>query len=304
MNSDERFPQYPIPGSGVSARAIFISFREILFYSLILSASTTLAISLANDYLALGLWYLVFLSIKKYFIFFLFVLAALYLLFFLIGKVFSPALSGRLKQLIILATCIYLAYVVLEYSGLLLSSLESTRVRELTHYTGSILTGVLLFSLFKFCLRRRTILTQFGFYSFIPAFIIGVFFVTSPSLVKTSHESRNVVLITVDTLRADHLGCYDYERNTSPNIDDFANGAIIYENPIVQWPKTSPSVSSMITSLYCGQTGINSTRHKLPWIKTTIAEILINKGYLTAGDVGNVNMAKGDKLDQDNTYNL
>ncbi len=61
--------------------------------------------------------------------------------------------------------------------------------------------------------------------------------------------STNVIIIAVDTLRADHLGCYGYPRNTSPNIDEFARNAIQFKNCYTPVPRTGPAFSSMLSSL-------------------------------------------------------
>ena len=51
----------------------------------------------------------------------------------------------------------------------------------------------------------------------------------------------NLVLITIDTLRADHLGCYGYFRKTSPNIDRFARDALLFDRAIAPMASTLPS---------------------------------------------------------------
>ena len=60
----------------------------------------------------------------------------------------------------------------------------------------------------------------------------------------------NVIFISIDTLRADHLGCYGYGRDTSPTLDRFAEKAILCRNAFSHSPKTAPSHMSMFTSLY------------------------------------------------------
>ncbi|UCB47015.1 MAG: sulfatase-like hydrolase/transferase, partial [Spirochaetota bacterium] len=57
----------------------------------------------------------------------------------------------------------------------------------------------------------------------------------------------NIVIITIDTLRADHLGCYGYSRNTTPNIDRFAKESIIFENAYSPAPNTLPALRSIMT---------------------------------------------------------
>jgi len=90
----------------------------------------------------------------------------------------------------------------------------------------------------------------------------------------------NVVLISIDTLRADHLGCYEYDRNTSPNIDKIANEGILFENHISQAPWTVPSHASMFTSLYPFPLGLKNPV-KLDNEHITLAEIMKDNGYTT-----------------------
>ncbi|MFW6195336.1 MAG: sulfatase-like hydrolase/transferase, partial [Chloroflexota bacterium] len=57
----------------------------------------------------------------------------------------------------------------------------------------------------------------------------------------------NVLLITIDTLRADHLGCYGYARNTSPNIDRLAADGVLAERFFCAGIPTQPSYTTMYT---------------------------------------------------------
>ncbi len=94
----------------------------------------------------------------------------------------------------------------------------------------------------------------------------------------------NIILIALDTLRADHLGCYGYVRNTSPNIDRFAAESILFERAIASAPWTTPSFGSVFT-------GKHPSRHKagrftqgfvLASHFTTLAELISQRGLLTA----------------------
>ncbi len=69
-------------------------------------------------------------------------------------------------------------------------------------------------------------------------------------------KNCNVILISIDTLRADHLGVYGYYRNTSPNIDEFAKDAIVFENAFAQAPWTLSSHASMLSGVYPSKTGV------------------------------------------------
>ena len=59
-----------------------------------------------------------------------------------------------------------------------------------------------------------------------------------------------VVLVTLDTTRADRLGVYGYDKDTTPNLDAFALGATVFEQAVSQVPTTLPSHSTMMTGLY------------------------------------------------------
>jgi arylsulfatase A-like enzyme len=67
------------------------------------------------------------------------------------------------------------------------------------------------------------------------------------------HHPVNVMIIGVDTLRRDHLGCYGYERDTSPNIDRLAARSVLFEDAVAPSPWTLPSFVSAFTSLYPAQ---------------------------------------------------
>ncbi len=92
-----------------------------------------------------------------------------------------------------------------------------------------------------------------------------------------------VILLDIDTLRADHLSCYGYGRQTSPNIDAFAAGAIRFENAYSQAPNTPPSQTSIMTSLYPSRHGMITDEDRVPEEVTTLAEAYRDAGYRTVG---------------------
>ncbi|HWP93498.1 MAG TPA: sulfatase-like hydrolase/transferase [Thermodesulfobacteriota bacterium] len=96
---------------------------------------------------------------------------------------------------------------------------------------------------------------------------------------KSGHP--NIILISIDTLRADHLGSYGYGRDTTPNIDRFAKDAVLFTNTIAQSSWTLPSHMSMLTGLYPSGHGVMRPSSKLSDGHLTIAEILQNAGYET-----------------------
>jgi arylsulfatase A-like enzyme len=84
----------------------------------------------------------------------------------------------------------------------------------------------------------------------VPALAVGV--VAAVLLLPSCQPAapRNLILISIDTLRADHLGCYGYERPTSPNIDAVADGGTIFDDASATSPWTLPSHASLLTGLY------------------------------------------------------
>ena len=97
----------------------------------------------------------------------------------------------------------------------------------------------------------------------------------------SSMHGPNVVLIGVDTMRADHLGLYGYERDTSPNLDAWAAGATVYENCIASTPRTTQSLASIFTGKYPHRTGVRYLSDRLPDAQLALAEVLKNAGYRT-----------------------
>jgi len=95
-------------------------------------------------------------------------------------------------------------------------------------------------------------------------------------------EIKHIFLITVDTLRADHLGCYGYIRNTSPFIDSLAEKGVLFEKAYSQTASTSPSHASIFTGLYPSQHRVLANGYVLDDSYMTLAEILRENGLKTA----------------------
>jgi arylsulfatase A-like enzyme/Flp pilus assembly protein TadD len=97
----------------------------------------------------------------------------------------------------------------------------------------------------------------------------------------------NVVLISVDTLRPDRLGCYGYRGRTSPNIDALSRDGITFEDAMASAPLTLPSHASMLTGLYPLSHGVRDNgAFSLPTGVTSLAEVLNEAGYTTGGFIG------------------
>jgi len=119
-------------------------------------------------------------------------------------------------------------------------------------------------------------------------------------LISSTARQANVIFILIDTLRPDHLGCYGYSRNTSPNIDGLANQGILFKNTIAQAPWTKPSVASFFTSTLPSTHGVTwrGRNETLPKSMLTLAEVLKQNGYRTAAFSDNPHITRSNGFDQ------
>lgn len=107
---------------------------------------------------------------------------------------------------------------------------------------------------------------------------------------ERSHPDRlNLLLITLDTTRADHLGCYGYTKAKTPNLDALAREGAMAEHAVAVAPLTLPSHASIMTSLYPPRHGIrDNADFRLPDSERTLAEHLKGLGYGTAAVVASI----------------
>ena len=116
---------------------------------------------------------------------------------------------------------------------------------------------------------------------------------------QSAPDAPNILLLLVDTLRADHLGCYGYERITSPSLDHFSRRAILFEDvrSVSSW--TTPAVASLFTGLYPYRHGaVTDDRSFLHDHFVTIAEHLRARGFTTAAFVTNPLISAEQNFDQ------
>jgi arylsulfatase A-like enzyme len=114
--------------------------------------------------------------------------------------------------------------------------------------------------------------------------LIAVFGFSASREVTT--RSPNIILVSIDTLRADHLGAYGYTRDTSSNLDALARDGALFEQAFAQSPWTLPSHASMLTGLGPLAHGALDLHGALNDAYETIAERLAHDGYDTAAFVG------------------
>ena len=103
--------------------------------------------------------------------------------------------------------------------------------------------------------------------------------------------THNVILISIDTLRADHLGCYGYPKPTTPEIDVFRRDAALFEQAIAHAPSTLPSHASIFTSLLPSHHGASvANSFGVDSEAVTLTEILKAEGYATAAFNGGLQL--------------
>lgn len=97
---------------------------------------------------------------------------------------------------------------------------------------------------------------------------------------RAAAQGANVVLVIIDAARADHVGCYGYPRETTPNIDRLATEGYLFENYFVQFVETKPSTASLFTSQY-PDTHLAYHERMLPESAFTLAQGFRSAGYHT-----------------------
>ena len=117
--------------------------------------------------------------------------------------------------------------------------------------------------------------------------LILLFFLCCPFLL-----SNNVIIIAVDTLRADHLSCYGYPRNTSPNIDEFARDGVKFSACYAPSPLTTPAFASVFTSLPPFKHGAKRNGLSIFDGINTLAQFLKERGYYSGAFVSNWTLKK------------
>jgi arylsulfatase A-like enzyme len=112
------------------------------------------------------------------------------------------------------------------------------------------------------------------------------------------------VIVSIDTLRADRLETYGYDRPTSPNLDALARRSVVFEAAQAQSSQTAPSHASLFTSEYAGSHGIVNVHGRstamptLPEGVTTLAELASASGLETAAFVSGGNLTRGMHMDR------
>ncbi len=141
---------------------------------------------------------------------------------------------------------------------------------------------------------RREFL-KYGLYAGLNASLMGSLLLNGCG--KRQHSATNVILISIDTLRADHLSCYGYPRPTSPILDKFASQGLLFEDVSTTCPWTLPAHASLLTGLYPSRNGVRVRTDRLRDDVLTLAEVLKEHDFLTSGIVNSHWLSNTNGLD-------
>jgi len=127
--------------------------------------------------------------------------------------------------------------------------------------------------------------------------VVGLW--TSPLLTGVTRQPRlNVLIYTIDTLRADHASVYGYKRDTTPFLSKLGSSGIVFEDCQAQATWTKASIASLMTSLYAFTHGIVRDSDTIPPGASTLAEQLRSSGYVTASIVSTPFVGRATGLDR------
>lgn len=116
--------------------------------------------------------------------------------------------------------------------------------------------------------------------------------------ISCKRDKPNILLVTIDTLRRDHVGAYGYPRQTTPFIDSMAKNGIVFKNVITPLPSTAASHTSILTSLH---PLVHNVLLNASWQSDkleTLSEVLKKNGYYTIGTIAVFHMGRKYNFDQ------
>ncbi len=119
------------------------------------------------------------------------------------------------------------------------------------------------------------------------AALLHLCLIATPTTLPAEDAKPNVIFITVDTLRADHLGCYSYRQIQTPNIDALASSSTKFNHAYTPVPITLPAHTALFTGSFPVATGVHDFAvNKIPAGAVTLAKILRQNGYATGAFIG------------------
>jgi len=125
------------------------------------------------------------------------------------------------------------------------------------------------------------------FFQRVLLLLIACLLLTAPRALAAGNPAPNVVVITIDTLRPDHLGCYGYKQIRTPNIDALAADGVRFEHAYTPVPVTLPAHTAIFTGTYPMLSGMHDfSANKLNPQQPTLASVLKEHGYTTGAVIG------------------
>ncbi|OGL41447.1 MAG: hypothetical protein A2042_05940 [Candidatus Schekmanbacteria bacterium GWA2_38_11] len=277
-----------------------MSSREVVFYNLILFFIVSIL-----GLLSFHLSFIICRAVTKKYWFlipinFLFLVILTIFLRFFFGRYFGKDLPK------ILISLKFLLALVILFAVLSLTSLCYGRILDWVR-KNSARKSKIKYQIFT--IPKLGMISLYTMIFFICLATIGYYYEIRESKAKIHLEKNsvnkhpkkdyaNIILILIDTLRADHLSCYGYKQKTSPNIDRFAKEGVLFINSFSQSSWTRSSVASLFTSLYPTQHNANLPEDYLTDEAITLAEILKSEGYITTAFVSNACVSKDFRFDQ------
>jgi arylsulfatase A-like enzyme len=135
-----------------------------------------------------------------------------------------------------------------------------------------------------------------GLVSRLLAFLVFVPLLTTGC--GAAHRPPNVVLISIDSLRADHLGVYGYGRDTSPHLDALAKRSVVFDHAFSTTTWTLPSHASLLSGLYPNAHGVTRRNLRIPEAVPLLPELLATRGYRSAAVVSTMFLHRRYGFDQ------
>jgi len=111
-------------------------------------------------------------------------------------------------------------------------------------------------------------------------------------------EPKNLVILSIDTLRPDHLGLYGYPRDTSPTLDELGEKSAVFDQAITVHVSTAPAHGTVLTGRYPGNHGIQRNGMSLLPDVPTLAQVLGERGWVTGGFVSGWTLERHTQLDR------
>lgn len=168
---------------------------------------------------------------------------------------------------------------------------------------GLVLYVVISVSL-RFLLKKQVAAPMLGMRGSLALFVgiitvlVGITFAVGKPAIASNHQNRatppasagNVLLIVVDTMRADHIPAWGYTSGSTPNLDAFAADAVRFDQAFSNASWTRPSFASIMTGRMPSSHTVMGKGSRLPEEVTTMAEAMSARGFVTAGFMTNFNV--------------